>query len=181
MKPTEAAYLAGLVDGEGCLIIRSKRITGAGNHVVDYHLEITMTDKEPIYWCQKVTSLGRLYRLYNGNRKRKQHSPVYRWTVSSQQAARVVQQILNFLINKRKQADLFLELSRIKGSYRTGHPQNFRRMHQILVQSRRLKGRASRATGVHQIPATNRVTKPSRDHSGRFGGVINPASRNLRA
>lgn len=136
MNDSDIAYLAGLFDGEGCLIVRPKSKLASGNYNISYHLEIGMTDRRPIDWCKQVTGKGNVYYLPS---KKSKWSDNYRWVVCSKQAASIVVLLLPFLKVKREQAVLFLELNSIKSQYRRGYAQNFERQYVIMAEIAKLK------------------------------------------
>lgn len=72
LSPTDAAYLAGFIDGEGCIAYREK-VDGA--HIV---LEVVQTVRAPLDWAVEVTGCGRVTvrREARANRR-----DVYHWKV----------------------------------------------------------------------------------------------------
>lgn len=142
MAEVEIAYLAGLFDGEGCLIVRPRRRLASGNRAISYHLEIGMTDARPLEWAKEATGKGCLYHSRNKNPK---WSDRHRWVASSKDAAVIIGWLLPHLKVKREQAVLFLELDGLKSQYRRGHQHNFQRQYEIMDEIASLKGKASRA------------------------------------
>jgi len=109
------AYLAGIVDGEGCIIIRHQggRKGTANGYALE--LNITNTDEALMIWL--LDTFGGLCRWkvkkgLTGLMKR----PSWVWWVSGKNAGAVLQVILPYLRVKRAQADLGLRfLSHGKG------------------------------------------------------------------
>ena len=63
MTSVEAAYIAGLFDGEGCVTCKKKPTKRADRNGKVYNqwyirCEITMTDKEVISWIHEVLGFG---------------------------------------------------------------------------------------------------------------------------
>jgi hypothetical protein len=102
-RPTKAelAYLAGYIDGEGCFF------AGIYSNGVQRKLSITNTYPD---------TLRRLVELFGGRyRKRKtRESARQQWefVVGGRAADRCAKKLLPFLQEKRKQAELFIELGR---------------------------------------------------------------------
>src|SRR5260370_41867742 len=59
LSPTEAAYLAGLIDGEGCLFARLGR--SRATTLVQAGLALGMTDRSILDEMHAMTGLGKVY------------------------------------------------------------------------------------------------------------------------
>ena len=91
MEPSEAAYLAGLFDGEGSVYIKRmdqmkhKRPGKPVHKVWVIRMEIAMTDKEVLEWVWETTGVGAF-----GPRKVKEgYKPQWRWRASHRDALKV--------------------------------------------------------------------------------------------
>lgn len=83
---TTLAYVAGLMDGEGCLMVQNN----------SYKIQIAMTDKAVIHWLGKFGGNVNLRRTY-GNRK-----PCWGWRVFRQsEVSEVLTAILPYLRVKK--------------------------------------------------------------------------------
>ncbi|WP_089127384.1 LAGLIDADG family homing endonuclease [Tolypothrix sp. NIES-4075] len=106
----DAAYIAGLVDGEGCL---SSYIAKCRNSkIVYYRLTIGMSDESVISWLKEVTEIGVIY-----SQKRKNQTAwkdLHRFESTGQQLIGLLEQITPYLRVKRTQAELILELGKLK-------------------------------------------------------------------
>lgn len=103
MEPTKIAYLAGLVDGEGCIsIVRQNRVDNLCNMLV-----VGMSDKEGPEMFKEVFGGSVLSR-----RRRHNYKVMYTWRVYSRQAARALEILYPYLVIKKKQADICLELAK---------------------------------------------------------------------
>lgn len=118
MSPTEAAWVAGIVDGEGTITIRTKPYPGGKRYQVA-SLSVCNTDTELIAQVVEFTGIGRLYFNIRANHKRKE---VWRWQTDQRQAAAVVEQLLPWLTAKRRVGELLLEFQTLRrsGKYRDG-------------------------------------------------------------
>jgi hypothetical protein len=90
-----AAYLAGLVDGEGSITLGRKNATAFRYPIVS----IASTSIELLLWCKQKTGLGcittkRLYRAH--------HKKSYHWVVAYAQAVEVLEMIILFLQEREK-------------------------------------------------------------------------------
>jgi len=98
------AYVAGIVDGEGCISVwTSKR----KDRWIGIQIFITNTNVEVLDFCQKV--LGGVVKLhYHGTAK---HKTSYRLSISSRSSVkRALEILLPYLIIKKKVAVLVIEL-----------------------------------------------------------------------
>lgn len=102
MKTTDAAYLAGLIDGEGS-IHRARH----GNGAVTVNLRIVNCDQGVLKWAAKMLD-GKLY--VHPASKAHWKSGWQVW-VGQNALERVLQEILPFMKIKRRQAELALELA----------------------------------------------------------------------
>ena len=107
---TEVAYLAGILDGEGCISIlkmRMKRPYGVYWHYA-LQLRIGNTYLPLLEWiCERVG--GKIYAQtyvtnWRGNRKQ-----AYHWHMQGRQAANFLALVRPYLIVKSEQADLAME------------------------------------------------------------------------
>ena len=106
-NPQEAldSYAAGMVDGEGC--IRLCKGWSKRDQKYRYVIRITVTQKDyriPLW----------LIKNYGGNFYKHMMKPamlkVYRWTLSGQTAKPFIERILPYLILKKDQAELALDV-----------------------------------------------------------------------
>ena len=106
-KPVETlAYVAGVVDSDGCIgICRKKRTNGYGI-VYSARLSVTNTDQPLVDWLK--SEFGGFISI----RKKAQehHKTTYTWIISEQKMAVVLRQLLPYLRIKGRQAALLIEL-----------------------------------------------------------------------
>lgn len=96
-SPTDWAYFAGLLDGEGCIHRKSRGTVG---------IKISMTDKSVLDWVHH-TFAGRLYARRASNER---SSPWWSWEIERQVDVRfILQNVLPFLKVKQRQARLVLD------------------------------------------------------------------------
>lgn len=99
------AYLAGLIDGEGCISIRRCK---QGKFI--YYkpmIEVGMTDKGPIELLEKNFGNSAWYEIIpTGKRKLICH----KWRVTGTRCLPILNAILPYLIVKKKQAEIVIKL-----------------------------------------------------------------------
>lgn len=104
MKKVDAAWLAGLIDGEGSISMS----LGSKNKVsLTPSLVVAMTTPSVLREIVRITGFGKVSRGYQNGFGRK---PIYRWGIVSRQAASVLRKLIPFLRLKRKQALLVLKV-----------------------------------------------------------------------
>jgi hypothetical protein len=104
LTETQKAYLAGIIDGEGCLRVDCGK---NGKGTVKYSITITVanTNFNLIKYLHSTTNIGSVLPIpKKGNRK-----PQLRWTVYSKQAEEFLLQVLPYLLVKEPQAKILLE------------------------------------------------------------------------
>ena len=110
LKPTERAYIAGIIDGEGTIYARNERKT------IYPTIAVHMTDKAVIAWLQGRIKAQTVWTI---NRKDKpRYKTQYLFRICGKRAKLLCKSIYPFLIVKRKHAEIVLEWpidARIKG------------------------------------------------------------------
>ena len=112
------AYAAGLIDGEGCIGVYNQTCpTTRTKTRYNLLVRVQMSDWEAILWMKNT--FGGCYRshpqLGYGTRI------MYEWTLSSKMAGEFLKQILPYLKNKRRQAELAIQFQdkRKKGGWKS--------------------------------------------------------------
>lgn len=149
------AYLAGLIDGEGCLRItrdHSPGILKQGNKSPRYGAGITihMVTPEPLYFFKSIFPDG--YLVYEGAREdRPNQRPTYCWRCQNRHAVQeVVEKLYPYLLVKKNQADILLEYCRnykpcqtLKGE---DHTNELQRREDLYLKMKKLNAVGSAAT-----------------------------------
>lgn len=97
MSPTDAAYVAGLLDGEGTITV-----PGGARLQITPIVTIVMTDRALIEWVRDTVG-GRVRTQPKAERH---HRSIWQWTVYGDQAVAVLAQIQPYLRLKLHQASL---------------------------------------------------------------------------
>jgi len=115
LEPTELAYMAGIIDGEGCITINHARswqcLSGYTNML---QIKVAMTTYQVPYWLLDKC----------GGSLREQpsaHKLIYVWTISSRQASNLLSQLLPYLKNTKAQAEAAIKFQEgmIAGGYKS--------------------------------------------------------------
>ncbi len=104
----EIAYLAGLIDGEGCIYIGHTKQGKYGNGY-QWHsmLKITSCDEEVIVWLENTFG-GSKDSRYRWTSKQKFTRPVYNWQATGQMLDYLLPIVKPYLIIKKKQCDVMI-------------------------------------------------------------------------
>lgn len=107
MSPEEAAYLAGAIDGEGCITR-----TGGRRGVGSLRLQIANTNRE---WLQRFqASIGGSIQEHHGRFNKR---PSFSLVLTFRESARALASARPFLFLKRQQADLFFQWLELRTTY----------------------------------------------------------------
>lgn len=108
-------YLAGFLDGDGCITLGCPRTTSSGGRGYSVFVNAVNTDIRPLEMFRDVFG-GSLSPMGRGNEK---HSPSFQWSVAAEKAIPVVVALMPFLILKRRDAEIALEFQALlRGSKR---------------------------------------------------------------
>ena len=109
MKPEDCAYLAGVIDGEGCILI-GKSIAKASPCGFNYRVivEITMCEYDTIKYIHSIFCTRNM-----GIRTLRSGKTAYKTVWTNVHAAEIINLILPYLRGKRKQAIVALEFQKI--------------------------------------------------------------------
>ncbi len=109
MDVAERAYLAGILDGEGCLSVYTRE-----KKYITPTVQISNTKRALLRWIQRRLG-GSIYAYAPrvGNRKQ-----CYLWSCAGEKARNIVREARPYLVIKKKQADVLLTTRRKNGSSR---------------------------------------------------------------
>jgi hypothetical protein len=115
LRAEDAAYLAGLIDGEGYIGVTGTHTSASAKGCkrgVAYrcHISVNMVEKAALQWAQEMTGLGRV-----SPKKAScvRHRPAWSWNVWSNEASQLALAILPYLHVKREQARNLIEFNSI--------------------------------------------------------------------
>ena len=103
MSPTESAWLAGMIDGEGTICLTAG---GRGGKYAQLILAVYNNHKPTVEWCQKLAGTGSV----SMKPMRGRLNPSYQWRVTSQRAViGVLRQSVPFMVTKKDKAVALLD------------------------------------------------------------------------
>jgi hypothetical protein len=100
LSDVDCAYLAGLLDGEGSIMLYRNGVN------VYSRVAVFNTCVSVVEWCRDVTGAGS---LTTENRQAQGHKDMVRWNVGTLQAAAILRQVRPYLKIKAENADIVLE------------------------------------------------------------------------
>lgn len=119
LSDTQIAYLAGFIDGEGCLsIYKHHRPTGHGSFNVT--VRVTNTDKSIIETIQQWTGLGTV-RMRSPRKGFLYRKTQWEWTINPSSIRELFPVIMPYLQIKRPLAELITEFLGYKARVRGRH------------------------------------------------------------
>lgn len=124
MTSQQAAYIAGIIDGEGSIsLVRHNK-----NKLPSPLISIASADLELLEWIQKATGFGTIIRKRNYNPEL--HKDSYSLNIKYNQAISLLEKVVEFLVihRKKKRAELILE------KYKKVTPRNGRYNKSLLEQ-----------------------------------------------
>lgn len=139
----QIAYLAGLIDGEGCLYIGNVK-QGKYGSGYQWHslLRITSCDEELIIWLENTFG-GSKDSRYRWTSKKAFTRPVYNWQCAGEMLDYILPLVRPYLIIKAKQCDIMIQYratSKNIGSKRLPEEVTLKRL-SLLKQMRNLNSR----------------------------------------
>jgi len=102
----DLAYLAGFIDGEGCIGIHHRGKAKGRKPTV--RVSITNTNKDILIWCQNFIGLGGTLKVHDKNRN-SNWKTAYRLEYDCKKAEALLKMIVPYLRVKKEQALLAIE------------------------------------------------------------------------
>jgi hypothetical protein len=110
-------YLAGLIDGEGCIAIQRRR-TDSGSYSYELTLRIALTDRGLL---QKVkAALGGRISPHTRGERRGNRQDIWLWRADGRGGAHALELVGPFLEGKKKQAAVALSFAALRHSFGSG-------------------------------------------------------------
>lgn len=106
----DLAYLAGIMDSDGCISI--SKWPGNGNRSDRYVLELTVVNTSLRLMEWLVEKFGSRYK--SRRKVSEKHKETYDWKYTNNNAAELLEQILPYLVAKERQARIGIEF--VKGN-----------------------------------------------------------------
>ena len=107
LTPTQRAYIAGIVDGEGTLSIVHQKGEDSNRYAITFR--VSNTDRVLLDWLVKTTGAGRVSLVHPSLKwDRPNIKPLYSWYVNATTSRWLLPQIKKYLIIKKEQADIMI-------------------------------------------------------------------------
>lgn len=121
MKKTDLAWVAGIIDGEGCIHISRNRAsthTHATTLRHSLYLKVTMGHKPTVDRLHALFQLGSVQKATAA--RKKVWNAAFSWVCCGQSAAEVLRQCLPYLLTKAKEAEVALAFVALPKASRGG-------------------------------------------------------------
>ena len=135
LSTTEAAYIAGIIDGEGYIGLQFNRWKAHGKEYAQGEVCVCMTDKPTIDYIHTTTGIGHVYTHDHPSRKNSNWKVQYRWRSNGIASAGLIRQVRPYMVTKAEQADLYLEFFDLEaqcGRGKIGNPRTGLRPPEIV-------------------------------------------------
>jgi len=119
MTTAELAWLAGLLEGEGCFRVREDQRKRVRNYLVP-RVFMNQTDEDVVRRAAKLAGVGRVYGPYRngGNGHQSHYKPVWQFMVEGPDALWLMEQLYPYM-GQRRQAKIDEILTEFEGSETT--------------------------------------------------------------
>lgn len=153
MRQRSFAYLAGIIDGEGCITITVSKYKDdtkpkqRGVHYVS-RIQVTNTDRRLINWL--VSNFGG--NVHGNGRRKKGWKESYKWLLTGHKVQEsLLLAVLPYLILKREQALTVLEFIRMNGENNPAKRQIFKERINVLNRRGSLSQEANTQTTSQEV------------------------------
>lgn len=119
MSESEIAYVAGIVDGEGCVQVRRIGANRFNQPSFWMQLQVSNTNHELLVYLKDVTGLGHVDGPFSYNKDGANRKPYWKWRVKQSDALGLLILLQPWLIVKRKVTFLVFKLREMQVGFRT--------------------------------------------------------------
>lgn len=109
----QKAYIAGIIDGEGCITIQPNLRRGAKSKSYSLRCLIATTDYGLMEWVQKTVGMGRIH----PRNSRPGNLQGWNYVASSSMAEELLREVFPYLVVKQNQALIAFEFRKTAGLY----------------------------------------------------------------
>lgn len=109
MTETEKAYVAGFLDGDGCISLKYERFIGGSGVGYSFHprVSLTNTNKEGLLDIQRIVGYGTLY--HKNNKKPHKWKDCFDLVFNANEGVELLKEIGSYLVFKERQAGIYLD------------------------------------------------------------------------
>lgn len=136
----EAAYIAGIIDGEGCVAILKKKQAGY-NPTYTPRLIVANTNLPLILWLKETTGLGNVTK--RKKRQKAHHKCSYNWALYSSDLKLLLPQVKQYLLCKSEQVVAVEKLMSLKHPGSAGFSKEALQTREDLFQTARTLNKRS--------------------------------------
>lgn len=130
-------YMAGIIDGEGCVTIRKvyyqPREYNLKYPMYNIICNVANTDKRLLYWIKKNYD-GNIYKYVHKN---KRYKDAYHWQVARRKAYIILRKIYPYLVVEKKRAEICMRFQ--EGALDIGKNKLKEMYYQMIKQTRKKK------------------------------------------
>ena len=134
---TQMAYIAGFIDGEGCIRLKQSDRKGQRFYVT---MHVTNADKKPLEKIQDIFG-GKIY-----FQEKSKNKIIWQYYITCAEAADTLRALVGFLITKKSQAELAIYYQDNQDSL-SGDEK-----HTLYVKMREMKKEINRGHHIHENP-----------------------------
>ncbi len=174
MEEVKLAYIAGILDGEGSIMIQrqasksfmeQRRKRGCFHPHYAPGIRIGMLEEEPLNFIVETTAIGQVYEEKPYHHKR----PMFRWMIRSKQEIQdFLLLVIPYLLVKNKQAELCLKFMKEWVSHN-----GIRLTPEVIAQRENAWLQMRKLNGVITSPATTEPRgRRGRDFSAPFEATV---------
>lgn len=111
LTDTEAAYIAGIIDGEGSIRIQKRNYISCGKEQITFVVQINVTNNniDVLEFLKEKTGVGNVYIHTHPSEN---HRICYRFTISARIAHDLLKQIYPYMIIKKKHTEIAINYLR---------------------------------------------------------------------
>lgn len=161
MSVEEAAYVAGFMDGEGCLTIgRARRVESRSGFGYEALMTVSNTNLDVLKAIVVMAGNGKVQ--VSDKRKGLGHKTLYRIVFSANQIRHVLSQIRPYLIVKARQADILLAFLASKVSGRRTTPELWQSFEDARAEIRTMNLRGIKDTTAQTLAIRDVKPMPTR-------------------
>jgi hypothetical protein len=170
---TDKAYLAGFIDGEGCISINKQWTDRTPTPIYWLIITVTSVDKDTLEYCRRMTGLGSIQ--YNRKSTQDNDRHVYAWHLTSNRAIDLLRMIYPYMKIKREQADIAFAFQETMGKSPVGgRGLGLKVLPEILHQRERYKQALTALKGYKSVrgrPPSNKSLELTRTAASRIEGM----------
>ena len=106
---TQAAYLAGIIDGEGCIFIGNYSRNKSGDKFYQTLFTVATTSEELAVWLQD--NFGGLKTIYtHAQTPKNSRKTVHRWVASGDRLTHLCEVILPYIVIKKREVEIMMQM-----------------------------------------------------------------------